>query len=130
MKLVRYIDLSKTRTVGDDAQDRVAVESVSNLRGCVYFGVHRPRLPASGHADRAISLGMARSYERIPVAAPRLSGVALRALVGALESGSIGSALAKKLKPSRALPNGKALLEPQVVDEQAGGAEAGPAGDR
>src|SRR5258706_7709038 len=40
---------------------------------------------------------MARSYEREPVAAPRLSGIALRTLVGALESGSLGPLLVKKV---------------------------------
>src|SRR3954466_11790111 len=40
---------------------------------------------------------MTRAYERAPVAAPRLSGIALRTLVAALESASLGSVLAKKL---------------------------------
>jgi Asp-tRNA(Asn)/Glu-tRNA(Gln) amidotransferase A subunit family amidase len=40
---------------------------------------------------------MASSYERPPVTAPKLSGIALRTLVGALESGSMGNMLAKKL---------------------------------
>ena len=85
---------------------RSTKQNVASIRrddgeGTLDRGIRRS-YPGMGRAlpltkDRAIFASMTRSYERAPVAAPRLSGIALRTLVAALESASLGSVLAKKL---------------------------------